>query len=439
MSDHLRPHDAALARLQALHPKKIDLSLGRMRRLCAALGDPQRDLPPVIHVAGTNGKGSTVAYLRAIAEAAGLRVHVFTSPHLVRFAERIRLAGTLITEEHLASVLEHVETANAGEPITFFEITAAAAFQAFSEVEADLCLLEVGLGGSLDATNVIERPAVSVIAPVDYDHREFLGDSLAGIAGEKAGVIKRGAPVVVGRQSAEAFEVIEARAQVLGARLVALGTDFDGWLENGRMTVQMEDRLLDLPAPALPGLHQVDNAALAAVAALQLREARIDEAAVAAGIAGATWPARFQRLSDGPLGRQAKAAGADLWLDGGHNPHAARALARTIGDLSARDGRPVTLVCGLLANKDADGFFAAFASLNPRIIAVGFEAAAASPAERLVEAARARGLQVSAAADVSAGVARALAEEGPAPHVVICGSLYLAGEVLALDASTWPT
>lgn len=439
MSDHLRPHDAALARLQALHPKKIDLSLGRMRRLCAALGDPQRALPPVVHVAGTNGKGSTVAYLRAIAEAAGLRVHVFTSPHLVRFAERIRLAGTLITEEHLASVLEHVESANAGEPITFFEITTAAAFQAFSEVEADLCLLEVGLGGSLDATNVIERPAVSVIAPVDYDHREFLGDSLAGIAGEKAGIIKRGAPVVVGRQSAEAFEVIEARAEALGARLVALGTDFDAWLEHGRMTVQMEERLLDLPAPALSGLHQVDNAALAAVAALQLREARIDEAAVAAGIAGARWPARFQRLTDGPLGRQAKAAGADLWLDGGHNPHAARALARTIGDLAARDGRPVTLVCGLLGNKDADGFFSAFAQLAPRIIAVGFEADAASPPERLVEVARAHSLQASAAADVSAGVARALAEEGPPPHVVICGSLYLAGEVLALDATTWPT
>jgi len=438
MTDHLRAHDAALERLRLLHPKLIDLSLGRMHRLCAALGNPQRNLPPVIHVAGTNGKGSTVAYLRAIAEAAGLKVHVFTSPHLVRFAERIRLAGTLITDEHLAAVLEHVETANAGEPITFFEITTAAAFQAFSEVEADLCLLEVGLGGSLDATNVLERPAVSVIAPVDHDHREFLGDTIAGIAGEKAGIIKRGAPVVVGRQSPEAFEVIEARAMALGSPLTVLGTDFDAWLERGGMVVQMEARLLDLPAPALPGLHQVDNAALAVVAALQLREARIDEAAIARGIASAVWPARFQRLTAGPLGEKAKAANADLWLDGGHNPHAARALARTIGDLAARDGRPVALVCGLLANKDVDGFFAAFAPLGPRVLATAFEAETASPPERLVKAAQTFGLAATAHANVIAAVDAALQAEGPPPHVVICGSLYLAGEVLALDPATWP-
>jgi dihydrofolate synthase/folylpolyglutamate synthase len=438
MTDHLRAHDAALERLRLLHPKLIDLSLGRMHRLCAALGNPQRKLPPVVHVAGTNGKGSTVAFLRAIAEAAGLRVHVFTSPHLVRFAERIRLAGTLITDEHLAAVLEHVEAANAGEPITFFEITTAAAFQAFSEVEADLCLLEVGLGGSLDATNVLERPAVSVIAPVDHDHREFLGDSLAGIAGEKAGIIKRGAPAVVGRQPPEALDVIEARAQALGAPLSVLGTDFDGWLERGRLCVQLEDRLLDLPAPALPGAHQIDNAALAAVAALQLREARIDETAIARGIESAVWPARFQRLTTGPLGAMAKARGADLWLDGGHNPHAARALARTIGDLAARDGRPAALVCGLLANKDAEGFFSAFAGLKPAIHAVGFEADAAAPAERLVEVARTFDLDARAHADVTTGLSAALAADGPSPHVVICGSLYLAGEVLAMDETTWP-
>jgi len=438
MSDHLRAHDAALERLRGLHPKLIDLSLGRMHRLCAALGNPQRKLPPTIHVAGTNGKGSTVAFLRAIAEAAGLKVHVFTSPHLVRFAERIRLAGTLISDAHLAAVLEHVEAANRGEPITFFEITAAAAFQAFSEVDADLCLLEVGLGGSLDATNVLERPAVSVIAPVDYDHREFLGDHLSGIAGEKAGIIKRGAPVVVGRQPVEAFEVIEARARALGAPLTALGVDFDGWIERDRLTVQMEDRLLDLPAPSLIGAHQVDNAALAAVAALQLREARIDEDAIGRGIAAAVWPARFQRLTTGPLGERARAARADLWLDGGHNPHAARALARTIGDLAVRDGRPTALVCGLLANKDADGFFAAFAELRPRIVAVGFEADAASPTDRLVAAAQAHGLDAVAAIDITAGLEAALAVEGPPPHVVICGSLYLAGEALALDEATWP-
>ncbi len=437
MSEHLRPHDAALERLKALHPKLIDLSLGRMRRLCAALGDPQRRLPPVIHVAGTNGKGSTVAMLRAIAEAAGLKVHVFTSPHLVRFAERIRLAGTLITDAHLAAVLERIEAVNAGQPITFFEITTAAAFQAFSEVEADLCLLEVGLGGSLDATNVLERPAVSVIAPVDHDHREFLGDTIAGIAGEKAGIIKRGAPVVIGRQGPEAFEVIEARAQALGAPLLALGTDFDAWLERGRLCIQLDERLLDLPAPALAGAHQVDNAALAAVAALQLREARIDDAAIGRGIASAVWPARMQRLTAGPLAAMAKARGADLWLDGGHNPHAARALARTIGDLAARDGRPVALVCGLLANKDADGFFSAFAGLAPAVHTVGFDAPAAADPADLARIARAHGLRASVHTDVTAGLAAALAGQ-TVPHVVIAGSLYLAGEVLGLDEATWP-
>lgn len=439
MSDHLRQHDAALERLRLLHPKLIDLSLGRMHRLCAALGDPQRRLPPVVHVAGTNGKGSTVAFLRAIAEAAGLRVHVFTSPHLVRFAERIRLAGALITEAHLADVLERVERANAGEAITFFEITAAAAFQAFSEVEADLCLLEVGLGGSLDATNVIDRPAVSVIAPVDHDHHEFLGDSIAGIAGEKAGIIKRGSPVVVGRQSEEAFAVIEGRARALGAPLTALGVDFDAWAERGRLVVQLEDRLLDLPLPALPGPHQIDNAALAVVAALRLREARIDETAIGRGLASAVWPARFQRLAKGPYGERAKAAGADLWLDGGHNPHAALALARTVGDMAARDGRPVAIVCGLLANKDADGFFAAFTDLKPRILCVPFEADAASPPDRLVAAAARAGLDAEIGINALAALETVLAGDGPPPHIVICGSLYLAGEVLAASDETWPT
>lgn len=439
MSDHLRAHDAALGRLRLLHPKLIDLSLGRMHRLCAALDNPQRRLPPVVHVAGTNGKGSTVALLRAIAEAAGLRVHVFTSPHLVRFAERVRLAGTLIAEDHLADVLERVERANGGEAITFFEITAAAAFQAFSEVEADLCLLEVGLGGSLDATNVLERPAVSVIAPVDHDHREFLGDSIAGIAGEKAGIIKRGAPVVVGRQSDEAFTVIEARARALGAPMQTMGVDFDAWRERDRMVVQLEDRLLDLPLPSLAGPHQIDNAALAAVAALRLREARIDEAAIAAGVATAVWPARMQRLTRGPFGEKAQAAGADLWLDGGHNPHAALALARTVGDMAARDGRPVALICGLLANKDVDGFFAAFAALKPRILAVPFEADAASPPERLAEAATRAGLRAEVRESALAALETVLAGGGPPPHIVVCGSLYLAGEVLAMSESTWPT
>jgi len=438
MTDHLRPHDAALARLQALHPKKIDLSLGRMRRLCAALGDPQRSLPPVIHVSGTNGKGSTVAFLRAMAEAASLKVHVFTSPHLVRFVERIRLAGTLITEDHLAEVLERVEAANAGEPITFFEITTAAAFLAFSEVPADLCLLEVGLGGSLDATNVIDPPALSVICPVDHDHREFLGDAIASIAGEKAGIIKLGRPVLTGWQTQEAFEVIEARAEALGSPLLAMGRDFDAYAQGGRMVLQAPDQLLDLPLPALTGAHQIANAGLAAMAALTLDHPKLSADAVASGIETVTWPARMQRLTAGPLAARAAAAGTDLWLDGGHNVHAARALADALQALKGRDGRSVTLICGLLANKDAQGFFDALRATGARVLAVPFQSDAASPPERLVSAARAAGLEAEAAADLDGALDRALAGEGPPPRLLICGSLYLAGEVLARSPDTWP-
>lgn len=436
MSDHLRAHDAALARLQALHPKLIDLSLDRMRRLCAALGDPQDRLPPVIHVAGTNGKGSTVAYLRSMAQAAGLKVHVFTSPHLVRFAERIRLAGTLITDDHLADVLDRVEAANAGLPITFFEITTAAAFVAFAEVPADLCIVEVGLGGILDATNVV-TPKVSVIAPVDIDHREFLGDTLTAIAGEKAGIIKPGAPAVSARQQEEAEVVIEAAAERAGAPLTLMGRDFDAWNERGRLLVQMQDRLLDLPAPSLPGDHQFANAGLAVAALLTLADPRIDEAAMGRGIASAVWPARFQRLTAGPLAQRAKAGGADLWLDGGHNPHAGRAVSRAVADLAARDGRPVALISGLLANKDATGFFGAFRGVAVKVFSVTFEGNAAATAADTAAAAELAGLRACACDSVQDALDRALKLE-PTPHILICGSLYLAGEVLAMSPETWP-
>ncbi len=437
MTDHLRAHDVALARLQALHPKLIDLSLDRMVRLCEALGQPQKRLPPVIHVAGTNGKGSTVAYLRAIAEAAGLRVHVFTSPHLVRFAERIRLAGTLITDAHLADVLDRVETANAGLPITFFEITTAAAFQAFSEVPADLCLVEVGLGGVLDATNVV-MPALSVIAPIDIDHREFLGDTLSAIAQEKAGIIKPNTPVVSARQQEEAERVVEREADLFEAPLTLMGRDFDAWNERGRLLVQLQDRLLDLPAPALPGDHQFANAGLAVAAILTLNDPRIDEAAIAKGVASVIWPARFQRLTAGPLAERAKAAGADLWLDGGHNPHAGQAVARALSELAARDGRPVALIAGLLANKDATGFFKPFAPLKPKLFTVTFEGKAAASAAQTAAAGELAGLRACACDSVEQALEKALAIE-PTPHVLICGTLYLAGEVLAMSPETWPT
>ncbi len=441
MSDLLLPHDAALERLRALHPIKIDLSLGRTLRLLDDLGRPQDRLPPVVHVAGTNGKGSTIAFLRAIAEAAGLRTHVFTSPHLVRFAERIRLAGTLISDDQLDEVILRVERVNAGQPITFFEITTVAALLAFAETPADLCVVEVGLGGRFDSTNVIDHPAVSVIAPVDIDHREYLGDSLAQIAGEKAGIIKAGRPVVSARQQAPALAVIEAEAERQRAPLILGGRDFDAHAERGGLVFQDAERLFDLPAPSLVGAHQVDNAGVAVAAALALGDPRIGEAALAAGVSGARWPARMQRLTKGPLGRMAEARGADLWLDGGHNPHAARALAEVAAALRARDGRPVTVIIGLLQRKDAAGVFDAFRGLGARLIATGFSAELAAPPESLVAAAP--GLPVETAADPLAAVRLALhgsgAEDGPPPHVILCGSLYMAGEVLALSKDTWPT
>jgi len=436
VSDHLRAHDAALERLRGLHPIKIDLSLDRMERLMGALGRPQDRLPPVIHVAGTNGKGSTSAFLRAIGEAAGLKVHVLTSPHLVRFVERIRLAGTLITDAALAEILARVEAANAGQPITFFEIVTAAAFVAFSEAPADLLVLEVGLGGRFDATNLIAAPAVSVITPVDYDHKEFLGDDLGGIAREKAGIIKAGRPTVSARQAEVAEAAITREAARLRAPVAFMGQGFDAWEENGRMLFQGEDRLLDLPLPSLYGPHQVGNAGLAIAALLAFGDPRIDEAAIARGLASAVWPARMQRLTAGPYGALAKAAGVDLWLDGGHNPHGARAVADTLAQL-ARDGRPVALVAGTLANKDAVGFFEAFKALDPMVFATGFDADAAASAEQTATSARTAGLRAEVTDSLANAIRRALDSEG-APHVLICGSLYMAGEVLTASEETWP-
>jgi dihydrofolate synthase/folylpolyglutamate synthase len=439
MTDHLRASDAALERLKTLHPKKIDLSLERIERLLGKLGRPQDRLPPVIHVAGTNGKGSTVAFLRAMAEAAGLRVHVYTSPHLVRFVERIRLAGELITEDHLAEVLARVEAANAGDAITFFEITAAAGFVAFAETAADLCILEVGLGGRYDATNVVRDCAVAAIAPVDFDHKEFLGLDLGRIAWEKAGIIKPGRPVVTARQAEIAELAIEAEAERQRAPLKAMGRDLDAFMQGGRMVFQGEDRLLDLPPPSLYGAHQVENAGLATAAMLAWGDPRIDEAAIAAGVSGAVWPARMQRLTKGPYGEAAAARGSDLWLDGTHNPHGARALAEALESLVAKDGRPLALVLGMLGNKDAPGVFDALARLKPKVFTVPSPSdAGASPAD-LAAAASAAGLQAAPCDSIMAGFQAALALPGPAPHVAICGSLYLAGEVLAVSAETWPS
>jgi dihydrofolate synthase/folylpolyglutamate synthase len=426
--------DPISERLRARHPQRIDLSLERMRVLCAALGDPQDRLPPVVHVAGTNGKGSTVALLRAIAEAAGLRVHTYTSPHLVRFNERIRLAGQLIGDDALNAVLDRVEAAidRGGREATVFESTTAAAFVAMSETPADLAIVEVGLGGLLDATNVIERPLLSVITPVDLDHAEFLGTDLGGVAGEKAGILKAGARGLIARQAEPAMAVIEAAARAVQAPLTVMGVDFDAWAERGGLSFQDQERFLDLPAPALTGPHQIDNAGLAIAVALELD---LPEAAIAEGLRSVRWPARMQRLTAGPYGEAARAADAELWLDGGHNPHAAAAMAAALAERQARAPRPLALIVGILANKDAGGFFEALSRSDAAVFTVPFDGAAAEP-EALAAVARGHGLGATACASVQEALSRAL--RLGAGRVVICGSLYMAGEVLGAGRETWP-
>jgi dihydrofolate synthase/folylpolyglutamate synthase len=434
--DAIRASDGAIRRLRANHPSLIDLSTSRIERLLEALGRPQDRMGPVIHVAGTNGKGSTVAFMRAMAEAEGLKVHVLTSPHLVRFAERIRVAGALIGDEALSRLIDEVEAANAGQPISFFEITTALAFHAFAHTPAGLSIVEVGLGGRFDASNVFASPAVSVITPVDYDHLEMLGPELHKIAWEKAGIIKAGRPVVSARQLPEAEAVIVAEAEALGAPLSLMGQDFDAWEERGRLVLQAGDRLLDLPPPVLFGPHQFANAGLAAAALLALGDGRIGEAAMGAGVASAVWPGRFQRLTRGPIADLAR--GADIWIDGAHNPHAAHALAAACAHLVARDGRPLTMIVGMLGRKDAGGFFAALKDLAPRILTTAFHSPSATPAEVLADAARSQGLNAEIADGVEAAVRRALEQPGPAPHIVICGSLHFIGDVLAMSPDTWP-
>lgn len=424
--------DPISERLRARHPQKIDLTLDRMRALCAALGDPQDSLPPVIHVAGTNGKGSTTALIRAMAEAAGLRVHAYTSPHLVRFNERIRLAGDLITDEALSDILDRIEAVS-GVQATVFESTTAAAFLAMAETPGDLAIVEVGLGGRLDATNVIARPLMSVITPVDLDHAEFLGTDIEVIAAEKAGILKAGARGLIARQSEAAQAVIEAVALQAGSPLTVMGVDFDAWSERGGLVFQNQELFLDLPAPALSGGHQFDNAGLAVAVALELD---LPEEAISQGLRNARWPARMQRLTTGPYGEAARAADAELWLDGGHNPHAGRALARTLEDRQRSAPRPVALIVGMLANKDAGGFFEALRGSEAQVFTVAFDGASAEP-EALAAVARGRGMGAMPCNSVADALDRALALG--AGRVVICGSLYLAGEVLGASPETWPT
>ena len=412
--------DAILARMMALHPKIIDLTLDRMWRLLAALGHPEKDLPPVIHIAGTNGKGSTQAMIRAGLEAAGHRVHAYTSPHLARFHERIRLAGKLIDESALTAVLDECYAANEGGNITYFEITTCAAFVAMARTPADFTLLEVGLGGRLDATNVIEKPALSIITPVSIDHQQYLGDTLAKIAFEKAGILKRGVACVVGPQPDEAMAVIEARAAALGAPLIAHGQHWHAFEERGRLVFQDETGLLDLPLPVLPGAHQIENAG-AALAALRALGTGSPEAAMQ----DAHWPARLQRLRSGPLA--SSATEIELWLDGGHNPAAGQAIARHLASLP---NRPTHLICGMLNTKDIAGYLTPMAPHVQSLTAVSIPGEAATlPAETTAAAARAAGIDANTA-DTVADALAAIAKRAPRARVLICGSLYLAGSVL---------
>lgn len=434
MTDGLPPHDAALERLRSLHPLQIDLSLDRMRRLCAALGDPQDRLPPTIHVAGTNGKGSTIAFIRAMAEAMGLKVHVYTSPHLVRFAERIRVSGALIPEEALTDAIARVERANAGRAITFFEATTAVAFDAFARAPADLCLLEVGMGGRLDATNVIAEPKACAITPVALDHQDFLGSTLAAIAAEKAGILKPEVPAALARQEPAALAVITEIAGRVGAPLLARGDLFDAEVKDGAVRFQWRaEPDLVLPLPTLEGPHQVENAVLA-WASLRAAGWAPDASALAQGLTGAVWPARLQRLSTGPLGEAAEAKGAQLFLDGGHNPHGAQALSAALSAMEPV--APLALVVGLLETKDAAGVFAALRPLRAPLHVTGFADAGATPAQVLAETARAQGCDAHAHATLDQALDAAL--KSGARRVVIFGSLRLAGQVLARDPGLWP-
>ncbi len=427
---------AMMARFLALHPKKIDLSLARMESILPKLGDPHLATPPVIHVAGTNGKGSTIAFMRAILEAAGKRVHVYTSPHLVRFHERIRLAGKLVDETRLVDAFRRCEAANGDEPITVFEITTAAAFLLFAETPADVLLLEVGLGGRYDATNVVPRPAASVITPVSFDHMEYLGDTIPKIASEKAGIIKRGSPVIIAEQSLEGQAVMEAEAaRVRSGPMRIGGQDFRSWSENGRLIFQDDDGLLDLPLPKLPGQHQVLNAGTAIAALRVVFGTGVGDAAFARGMQEVNWPGRLQRLNGHVL--KLAPQGADVWLDGGHNQDGGRVLAAALADISDKSPRPLMMIAGMLSTKDSTAFFASFKGLVGKVYAIGIhgQEAARSPDDVAAQA-RQAGLKAETASGLAEALARIGAENPDAPpRIIIAGSLYLAGEVLALDGA----
>jgi dihydrofolate synthase/folylpolyglutamate synthase len=431
--------DAIIARLLSLHPKRIDLTLDRMGRILEQLGHPERRLPPVIHVAGTNGKGSTIAFMRAILEAAGAKVHAYTSPNLVRVNERYRLGrpggGALVSDAELAETLIECERINDGAPITVFEITTAVGFMLFARHPADVLLLEVGLGGRFDATNVIEQPLASVITSISFDHVEHLGDSITKIAAEKAGILKAGAPAIVAPQASEAREVVARQAARVGAPLHIAGEDWAVSQERGRLVFQDDDGLLDLPAPRLVGRHQFDNAGTAIATLRSVGTQKLPAAAFEAGLLAADWPARLQRLSHGRL-LALVPDGSELWVDGGHNPDGGRVIAAALADLEERVSRPLVLIVGMLATKDSAGFLRHFAGLARRVVGVPIRQPTTVAGDAIAAAAQAVGIPAESAAtveDALAAIGRFNLEQPP--RILVTGSLYFAGEVLAANGT----
>jgi dihydrofolate synthase / folylpolyglutamate synthase len=425
--------DAILMRLLELHPKIIDLSLDRMTRILAKLDHPEKKLPPVIHIAGTNGKGSTLAMGCAILEASGLKVHCYTSPHLVKFHERIRVAGALIAEEALSGLLEECEAVNGAEPITFFEITTAAAFLAFSRTKADYLILEVGLGGRLDATNVIDHPAVSVITSIGLDHQQYLGETIEEIAREKAGILKRGHVGIVGAQPPDVRDEIEMVAAKMGAPLRIANQDWQSYVQHGRLVFQDEEGLLDLPLPALHGPHQIDNAGNAIAALRALCDVRITDEAFAEGLRNVTWPARMQRLTHGHL-NAVLPIDAELWLDGGHNGPAGVVLAQTLRDMNAKAAKPLLMIWGMLNTKHPGAFIGNFKGLAERVFTISIpDEINTIAAIDLAAIAEGQGVAATTATSLQKALEQA-AQWHPAPRIVICGSLYLAGHVLAAQS-----
>lgn len=426
--------DVLINKLSEIHPKGFDLSLDRILLLLEKLGNPQEKLPPVIHVAGTNGKGSTLAFARAILEAQGYKVHVHTSPHLVNWHERYRLAGKLVSDDMLANAIERVAQANDNKPITVFELLSAVMFVLFSENEADYALVEVGLGGRFDATNVIPSPLVCAIAPVGLDHQAYLGDTIEKIAFEKAGIIKNNIPVAVSRQEDGARDTIEEVARKRNAPSIIAGQDFDAYRDATGFVYQDEDGLLDLPIPKLAGEHQLDNAALA-IAAIRLAGIGVTPQAFAQGMLDVTWPGRLEKLPKGKI-TNTLSNHSNIWIDGGHNPSAGVAIAAELIRQDAGIAQKTLLVCGMINTKEPFGYFKPFEALGAEVITVPVAMSEAGiPPKDLAQVASEAGLKTETSASLQEGIekARRYLEQNPDTRILFCGSLYMVGEVLALN------